>query len=79
MLPNDKKRRFDDEPEIAVLERAAVGLPHQESDQPSITLAHLVGCLVERDARAVDHGEIGGQRPVQRDKTVVEDLDCVLG
>ena len=78
MLTDDEERRLDDEPEVTVLEGAAVALAHQEADQPCVALAHLFGGLVERDACTVDDGEVRGERSVQRDEAVIEDRDDVL-
>ena len=78
VLAHDEERRLDDEAEVAVLERAAVPLAHQEADQPRVALAHLVGRLVEGDPRAVHDREVGGERTVERDEAVIEDRDDVL-
>ena len=78
VLADDEKRRLDDEPEVAVLERASVLLTHEKPDEAPVLLAHFVGRLVERDARAVDDGEVRGQRAIECDEAVVEDRDDVL-
>ena len=77
VLADDEERRLDDEAEVAVLERAAVPLAHQEADQALVALGHLVGRLVEGDARAVDDREVGGAGGVEHDEAVVEDGDGV--
>jgi hypothetical protein len=78
VLADDEQGRLDDESEVAVLERTPVRFPHEEADEARVLLTHLVGCLVEGDARAVHDGEVRGQRAVQRDEAVVEDRDDVL-
>jgi len=42
VLANDEQRRFDDESEVAMLERTSVPLTHQESDEAGVALAQLV-------------------------------------
>ena len=79
MLTNDEEGSFDDEPEIAMLKRAAVALSHEETDQAAVALGHLVGRLVERDSRAVYDGEIRRERPVQGEEAMVENRDRILG
>ena len=59
VLADDEQRRLDEEAEVAVLERGAVTLAHQEPDQAPVALAHLVGRLVERDPGAVHDREVG--------------------
>ena len=78
VLAHDEKRRLDDEPEVAMLEGTSMLLAHQESDEAGVLLAHLVGRLVERDARAVHDREVRGQGAVERDEAVIEDRDDVL-
>ena len=78
VLADDEQRRLDDESEVAMLERASVFFSHEEADEAPVLLAHLVGRLIERDARAVHNGEVRGQRSVQRDEAVIEDRDDVL-
>jgi len=39
VLAYDEERRLDDKAEIAMLERATVSVPHQESDQPRVAFA----------------------------------------
>ena len=78
MLADDEKRRFDDKSEVAMLERTSVALAHEESDEACIALAHLVRRLIERDARTVYDGKIGGEDAVERNEAVVEDMSRVL-
>ena len=78
VLADDEQRRLDDESEVAVLERTSVFFSHEESDEPPVLLAHLVGRLVERNARAVHDGEVRGERSVERDEAMVEDRNDVL-
>ena len=78
VIADDEQRRLDDEAEVAVLERAAVPLAHQEADQALVARGHLVRFLVERDAGAVHDREVGGARGVEGDEPVVEDGDGVL-
>ena len=78
MLPNDEERRFDDETEVAVLERRSVPFAHEEADQTLVPLAHLVGSLVERDPRTVDDREVRSERTVEREEPVIEDRNDVL-
>ena len=73
VLAHDEERRLDEEAEVAVLERAAVALAHEEADQARVPLGHLVRLLVERDAGAVDDGEVGRERRVEREKALVQD------
>ena len=78
VLPDDEQRGFDDEPEIAVLERRAVAITHQEADQSLVLLRDLLRSEVEGDASAVGYGEISRERTIERKKTVVEDVLDVL-
>ena len=78
MLADDEKRRFDDKSEVAMLERTSVALAHEESDEACIALAHLVRRLIERDARTVYDGKIGGEDAVECNEAVVEDMSRVL-
>ena len=79
VLADDEDRRLDEEAEVAVLERRAVALAHEEADQPLVALGHLVGGDVERDARGVDDGEVGREGAVEREEAAVEDFDGVRG
>src|SRR6266516_3847401 len=79
VLADDEERRLDEEAEVAVLERAPVALAHQEPDEAGVAVGHLLGFLVEGDAGAVHDGEVGGERAVERDETMVEDRNGVLG
>src|SRR5215212_7713969 len=74
VLADDEDRCLDEEPEVAVLERRAVALAHQEPDQALVALGHLVGREVERDARGVDDREVAREGTVEREEAVVEDL-----
>ncbi len=78
MLADHEQRRFDDEPEIAVFKGTPVPLAHEKSDEACIALAHLVRRLIERDARTVYDGKIGGKDAVERNEAVVEDRSRVL-
>ncbi len=74
-LAGDEDRAADVEAEGVVLERAPVPVAHQEADQRLVGLVHLLLAAGERDARAVDDREVVGQRTVEADEAVVEDLD----
>lgn len=78
VLANDKQRRLDDEPEVAVLERAPMLLTHKKADEARVLVPQLVGRLVEGDACAVDDREVRGQRAVERDEAVIQDRNDVL-
>ena len=78
-LAGDEDRAADVEPERVVLERRAVPVAHQEADQPLVGVVHLRLAAGERDAGAVDDGEVVRHRPVEPHETVVEDLDGVVG
>ena len=69
----------DVEAERVVLERCAVPIAHEETDQPRVGLVHLVLAPGEADARRVHDREIGRHRVVEPDEAVVEDTDRVLG
>jgi hypothetical protein len=78
VLPDDEQRRFHDEPEVAVLERASVALAHQEANQPFVALAHLVRGLVERDPRAVDDGQVRSERAVECEEPVIQNRNDIF-
>ena len=67
------------EPEGVVLERRAVPVAHQEADQAFVRLVHLVLAAGERDAGAVDDGQVVGHRVVEPHEAVVEDVNRGLG
>ena len=73
VLAHDEERRLDEEAEVAVLEGAAVALADEEADQAGVPVGHLVRLLVEGDAGAVDDGEVGRERRVEREKALVQD------
>ena len=78
VLADDEQRRLDDESEVAMLERTSVLFSHEEADQAPVLLAHLVGRLIERDARTVHDSKIGGEDTVERNEAVIQDRSRVL-
>jgi hypothetical protein len=79
MVIADKEQRiFDDKSLVAMLDRAAVAFAHQESDEACIALPQLVRGLIERDARTVHDGKIGGEDAIERNEAVIQDWSRVL-
>ena len=79
VLADDEERRLDEEAEVAVLEGTSVPLADQEADQPLVALGELVRLLVEGDARTVHDREVGGERAVEREEALVQDVDRGVG
>ena len=79
MFADDEEWGFDDEPEIAVLKRAPVALPHEKADQPAIALAHFVRRLIEGDPGTVHHCQVRREGAVEGDEAVVKNRNGVLG
>ena len=77
-FPRHEDRAADVEAEGVVLERRAVPVAHQEADQSLVGLLHDELAAGERDARAVDHGEVVGHRIVEPNETVIQDLNRVV-
>ena len=66
------------EPERVVLERRAVAVAHQEPDQALVGLVELQLAPGERDPRGVCDRQVIGQRSVEPNEAVIEDVDRVL-
>src|SRR5437763_9674385 len=52
---------------------------HQESDEPLVSRRHLLRGEIERDSRTVCHSQIRGERAVEREEALVEDVDHLSG
>ncbi|HEV8686007.1 MAG TPA: hypothetical protein VGQ84_01940 [Gaiellaceae bacterium] len=74
-LARNEERAADVEAEGIVLERCAVPVTHEETDQAGIRLAHLGDATAEADPRRVDDREVIRHRVVEPDETVVENWD----
>ncbi len=78
-LARDEDRAPDVKAERVVLERRAVALAHEETDQTGIRVVELLLAAGEGDARAVDDGEVARHGVVQADEPVIQHGDRVLG
>ncbi len=74
-LAGDEDRATDMEAKRVVLEGRTVPIAHEETDQRFVAPAHLGRLLVERDARRVDHRQVGGEGRVQGQIAAVENGD----
>ena len=70
-----KERALDEEAKVpAVLERRPVALAHKEADKTTARVVQLVALLVERDSGRVHDREVGGEGPVEREETVIQNF-----